>query len=106
MNAKRAPATPQQTIPATPRVPRIRFQIERLMLENYTRSDQLRFARALERTLREFASTARGLDWSRIQGPARINAGSLRPGATPEQAARQIARHIFLSLRERGNPHA
>lgn len=106
MNAKRAPATPQRTIPATARVPRIHFHIGRLMLENYTRSDQLRFTRTLELTLREFASTAHDLNWSRVQGPARINVGSLRPGATPEQAARQIARHIFLSLRDRENPHA
>lgn len=94
-----ASATYPSARPTAPREGKINFRIERLTLEGYTRADQTRFTRAFERSLRELASHARGVDWAAATGADRINAGTLLPGATPEQAARHTARQIVLSLR-------
>jgi hypothetical protein len=77
----------------------INFRIARLTLENYSRSEQIRFTRTLEKRLRDFVSRAPGMSWSAVKGADKINAGMLSPDATPEQAARQVAGYIAMKLR-------
>ena len=84
-----------QTQPAT----KINFRIDRLTLGNYSLADQVRFTRALERRLRDYASLALAQDWSTVTSIGRLDTGTLPPGSTPEQTARHIARRIFLKLR-------
>jgi hypothetical protein len=92
----------QSSVPSTaPLIPKINFRIERLTLEGYTRSDQARFTRTFESKLRDLVAAAPGLNWKAAKGPDRIDAGTLPPGATPEQAARHIARQIFLGLHQK-----
>jgi len=83
-----------------PHVPKINFRIERLTLEGYTRADRARFTQTFEKRMRELVTAARGVNWAGAKGAERIDAGTLPPAATPEQAARHIARKIFLSLRQ------
>jgi hypothetical protein len=90
------------SVPSAERLaPKINFRIERLTLEGYTRSDQARFTRTFERKLRDLAVAAPGLNWKAAKGADRIDAGTLPSGATPEQAARHIARQIFLGLHQK-----
>jgi hypothetical protein len=91
--------------PQIPRMPKINFRIERLTLENYSRADQIRFTRTLEKRLRNYALTAR-LDWSAVKSTGRIDVGTLPAGTTPEQAARQVAWQIVMGLREEESFHA
>jgi len=91
--------------PQIQRMPKINFRIERLTLENYSHADQVRFTRTLEKRLRNYAQTVR-LNWSAVKSTGRIDAGTLPTGATPEQAARQVARQIVMNLREEENFHA
>ena len=86
---------------AEPLAPKINFRIGRLTLEGYTRSDQTRFTRTLERKLRDLVAAAPGLNWKAAKDADRIDAGTLPSGATPEQAARHIARQIFLGLHQK-----
>ena len=96
----------RQTTPATQPRPaqtaaqarKINFRIERLTLEGYTRADQARFTRTLEKTLRDLVTAAPGFDWAAATGADRIDAGTLLSGTTPERAARHTARQIFLNL--------
>jgi hypothetical protein len=72
------------------------LHINRIVVDGLPESGQRRFVRALEAELRQLAESGMA-DGSRRSMRQRIQAlaaGQLRPGATPEQAAAQVARSI------------
>jgi hypothetical protein len=85
---------------------RLHLHIERVVVEGLPESGQRRFMRALEAQLHEWAGTggdfADGLTHLDAPVSARrvrqriraLDAGPLRPGASPEQAAAQVVRAI------------
>lgn len=78
----------------------LHLHIDRIVVEGLPESGQRRFRRALEFELQQLAesgvpaSIAESSIRKRIQA---VNAGPLRPGTTPEQAAAQVARSIRQS---------
>jgi hypothetical protein len=83
----------------------VKLHIERIVVEGLTASGQQRFLRALESQLHQWAGAHSASDGlaagftrntrKRIQA---LDAGPLRPGTTPEQAATQVVRSIHQSL--------
>ncbi|HEY4048398.1 MAG TPA: hypothetical protein VGM27_16155 [Acidobacteriaceae bacterium] len=96
--------------PHTAAAPALHFQIGRITAEGFTRGDQKRFESSLRSSLAELAHAHNPHEWSASAGlkVSRLDGGRLRPGASPEEAARQIANRIFATLRERpgGTHHA
>jgi hypothetical protein len=101
-----------QSTPAPPTAPSpaLRFQIGRITVEGFTRADQLRFESSLRSSLSELAHAHNHYAWSAADGlnVSRLDAGRLHPGASPEEAARQIAKRIFATLSQQsgGGHHA
>jgi hypothetical protein len=78
----------------------IHLHIDRILVRGIARADGRRFAIALEEKLREWAASGLG---GVVPGDApraipSLNAGRLRPGATPAQAATQIVQAIQTRL--------
>jgi hypothetical protein len=99
--ASRAPRHPPQPVPGAPPSPALRIGIERVTLHGFTRADQRRFTRSLETSLAEMAAAHRDHDWGPLGRRLHIrslDAGRLRPGASAEAAARQVARALFDQL--------
>jgi hypothetical protein len=83
----------------------LHLRIDRMVVEGLPEAGQRRFAGALERRLREMARSGLADEFTgntrkRI---AALDAGQLRPGATAEQAAAQVADSIRRSLGAPGN---
>lgn len=82
-------------------VPKLHFQIDRLTMQGYSKGDQRRFVHSLERQLASLARhTAAWPAASRVLGS--LEAIRLRPGASPEEASRLLARRIFSVFVSRG----
>jgi len=83
---------------SAPRVGRLRLDIQRLSLPGYTPAQHERFMHALTTTLNQLM--ARQAPWPTALGAriTHLDAGRLREGATPEDAAREIATQIFARL--------
>ena len=75
---------------------RVRIHIERLTVEGRSRSDAVRIGDALRARLTELGSTRFEPAPSSI---ARIQAGDVPRGATPEQIGRHTAGRIFQALK-------
>ena len=78
----------------------LHFQIGRITLHGYAPADQKRFSDSLQSSLAEFAHARREVPWTgaaklRI---AHLDAGELRAGASPEEAARHVAAQLFARL--------
>jgi hypothetical protein len=78
----------------------LHLHIDRIVVEGLSKSGQRRFASALEAELHRIAEGGIADAFTRntrkrIQA---LNAGKLRAGATPEQAAAQVARSIRESI--------
>jgi hypothetical protein len=96
LRSTRAPGQAQKAPSAT----KLYFDINRITLHGYAESAQQRFAHALKTSLTELAKSHRDYDWANAM-PMRIgrfDCDELRPGASPEESAQHIARHIFLKL--------
>jgi hypothetical protein len=81
--------------------PAVSFEIERLTLHGYGPADRARFLDALHAGLSELGASA---DWA-AAAPVRLGRlriGELRPGATPEDAARQLTGGLRAAL-DRGS---
>lgn len=88
--------TQARTAPAN-----VRLDISHLSVEGYTAAQHARFMRTLEAALRTLAAQPR--DWSSLaasgaQHLARVAPLTVRPGSTPEEAARELARRLFARL--------
>jgi hypothetical protein len=79
---------------AAPRA--VNFAIERITLHGFSSMQRLRFVRALEASLSELGVDAR---WPRgaRRSLERLDAGTLPPGASPEQAAARVAATLWAS---------
>jgi hypothetical protein len=97
----------QMPPPAAPM--NVRLEIPHLSVEGYTAAQQTRFMRTLESALRTLAAQPR--DWSSFAANATNRAQNVhnvhiahiapltpRPGSTPEEAARELARRLFSRL--------
>ena len=88
----------------------LHVNIGRITLEGYTPADRRRFAYALQSSLTGLARTPNSSRWPAV--PAlrmnHLDAGQLPPGASPEEAARHVARQIFATLTRQpgGKQHA
>lgn len=80
---------------------RARIHIERLTVEGRSRSDAVRIGDALRARLTELGSTGFAPAASSI---ARMQAGDVARGATPEEIGRQTAGRIFQAMK--GGPDA
>jgi hypothetical protein len=78
--------------------PSVRLEIAHLSVEGYTAAQHTRFMRTLEATLRTLAAQPR--DWSSLAAKATQHIAPLtaRPGSTPEETARELARRLFSRL--------
>ncbi len=84
---------------AAPRPPpsgRLRFDIRRVTLSGYDRVEQARFTRTLRAELARLSRSTDPGEWSGLAGARidRLDAGEMRPAASPEEAAQQVARRI------------
>lgn len=87
--------------PPCNRATKLHFQIDRLTMHGYSNADQRRFVHSLERQLASLVRhTATWPAASRILGS--LEAIRLRPGASPEEASRLLARRIFSIFVSRG----
>jgi hypothetical protein len=91
----------QMPPPAAPM--NVRLEIPHLSVEGYTAAQQTRFMRTLESALRTLAAQPR--DWSSFDANATNHTHNVhiapltpRPGSTPEEAARELARRLFSRL--------
>jgi hypothetical protein len=92
------PAPAPSTLATAPVGGALHVHIERLSLPGYTQAQSQRFVAVLNRAIAEF-SAARGLaSMTGGEHLARLDAGRLRAGATPEEAARQLAARLCSSL--------
>jgi hypothetical protein len=106
---KRASRGNRTAIPTRPSQcgPQLNFQIDRITLHGYAPNDQARFVNSLKQSLISLAPTLQPFSLARVSRKlAVLDAGQLRAGASPEEAARHVARQIFavLNERKRGNP--
>jgi hypothetical protein len=85
----------------------LHVHIDRIVVEGLPASGQARFTRALEGRLREMAESglAAGFKGGTRKRIAGLSAGELRPGATAEQAAAQVAGAIGRAVTGAGEVH-
>jgi hypothetical protein len=86
----------------------IHFNIGRITLHGYTTANQRSFTNSLQRSLGELVEARRDYDWSNATSLRirKMSGGKLNPGASPEEAAMQVARQIVQqALQLRGGRH-
>ncbi|HWG19559.1 MAG TPA: hypothetical protein VG225_03450 [Terracidiphilus sp.] len=78
----------------------LHLHIDRIVVEGLSAADQRQFAAALEAQLRDLAGSgiANQLSGNVRRRMASLDAGWLRPGATPKQAAMQVVESIRQSI--------
>jgi hypothetical protein len=89
----------------------LHFKIDRVTVSGYSAADQKQFTHSLRLSLAELAPRHHGHVWSEANRLTigRLDAGQLPPGASLEEAARQIAARLFAKLipgQSRGEGHA
>jgi hypothetical protein len=88
-------------------VPRtVHFDIGRITLHGYSPGQRTRFVTSLQARLAELATNG-GYDWP-AAGQRRVghlDAGPLRPGAPPEEAAHRIAARLLAAVAGGGDRH-
>ena len=84
----------------------LHFKIGRITMDGYSAADQKRFTYSLKLKLADLARRESDLLWSETNGLTmnRLDAGQLPSGASPEDAARQIAARIFSKLTQKQTP--
>jgi hypothetical protein len=75
-------------------------------MDGYSAADEKRFTHSLKLKLADLARRHSDLLWSETNGLTmnRLDAGQLPSGASPEDAARQIAARIFAKLTQKQTP--
>jgi hypothetical protein len=78
----------------------VNLHIGRIVVHGMSRAEGRRLARSLEEQLRQWSEgrLAEGLPGTAPRAIPSLNAGQLRPGATPAQAAGQIVQAIQTRL--------
>jgi len=92
---------------ARPRVGKVRFDIGRLTLPGYSVAERSRFTAALQLALEKVVQEGDRTAWSRAEprSIARLDAGQLRHGASPEEAAVHVAGRVGgVMAGNRGGP--
>ncbi|WP_184055871.1 hypothetical protein [Paraburkholderia sp. MM5384-R2] len=99
------PAPPRSDLPPSSRSApggvRIGIDIQRLSLNGYTQVQQQRFVQALEATLSRLAEDGAGDASLSSRHIAQLEPLRMRPGSTPEDAARLLAQALIGALAER-----
>jgi hypothetical protein len=87
--------------------PAVHVDVGRLTLEGYSPAQRARFVSSLQARLTELAASG-GSDWlAAAQRPlAHLDAGTLRPGAAPEEAAQRVASTLGAHLAAWAGRHA
>lgn len=82
----------------------LHLHIDRLLVEGLPAHGEKRFVRALEAQLTKLASDGASAAFagSRVRRMAKLDAGQLRAGATPEQAAAQVTSALRTGLAGKG----
>jgi len=98
-----APRAPKQrlasvTVGERPNTRNLHINIQRLTLTGYTPAQQQRFVLTLESTFKQLAANQTHWPSAPLIRLANMDAGRLRTGATPEDAARQLAMKLFGTL--------
>src|SRR5215469_16949903 len=86
--------------------PVLHFKIGRITTDGYSVAEQKQFTHSIKLKLAELARKHSDHPWSEANGLTmnRLDAGQLRSGASPEDAARQIAARIFAKLTQKQTP--
>jgi hypothetical protein len=76
----------------------VHFDIGRITLHGYSPGQRTRFVGSLRAGLAELAASG-GYDWAATgeRQVGHVDAGPLRPGAPPEEAAKRIAARILAA---------
>jgi hypothetical protein len=84
----------------------LHFKIDRISVVGYSAADQKQFTHSLKLNLAELARRHGDFAWSETNGLtiSRLDGGRLSTGASPEDAARQIAARIFATLTQKQIP--
>lgn len=84
----------------------LHFKIGRVTMDGYSLAEQRQFTHSIKLKLAELARRHSDHPWSEANGLTmnRLDAGELRSGASPEDAARQIAARIFAKLTQKQTP--
>jgi hypothetical protein len=76
----------------------LRFNIGRLTLPGMSRADTARVVAAMKKDLAKLASQFPGRNWQDVAAIDRLDGGTLRAGARPEQIGEHLAAQIFRRL--------
>ncbi|MGA3006909.1 MAG: hypothetical protein ABSE59_03355 [Opitutaceae bacterium] len=76
----------------------LQFQIGRLTLPGMSRADTARVVDAMQAGLAKLARQFPGRDWRKLSALPRLDGGTLRVGARPEQIGEHLATQIFRRL--------
>lgn len=76
----------------------LRFNIERLTLPGMSRADTTRVVEAMKQGLAKLANRFPGRNWQGLSAIDRLDGGTIRAGAKPEQIGEHLATQIFRRL--------
>lgn len=76
----------------------LRIAVGRMTLEGRSRAEHGRVSAAMAATLARLIDGTPDFDWTAAGGVARLDAGAVPAGATPEHIGRQLARRLFRRL--------
>jgi hypothetical protein len=76
----------------------LRIAVGRMTLEGRSRAEHGRVSAAMAATLARLIDGTPEFDWTAAGGAARLDAGAVPAGATPEHIGRQLARRLFRRL--------
>jgi hypothetical protein len=76
----------------------MQFHIDRVTLPTMSRADSTRVMDAMKKGLTKLANQFPGRDWQSLSAIDRLDGGTLRPGARPEQIGEHLAAQIFRRL--------
>jgi hypothetical protein len=80
----------------------VHFEIGRLTLHGFSAGQQRRFVSSLQTSLADLGASGRDWPATGRRRIARLDAGALLPGATPEEAARAVATQLQSAVRSTG----
>jgi hypothetical protein len=88
----------QRTADHAPGGVTLRFHIDRVTLPGMSRADTNRVVEAMKKDLAKLANKFPGRNWQALSAIDRLDGGTLRAGARPEQIGEHLAAQIFRRL--------
>jgi hypothetical protein len=76
----------------------LKFHIGRMTLPGMSRADTTRVVEAIKKELAKLANKFPGRTWQDVSAVDRLDGGSIRAGARPEQVGEHLAAQIFRRL--------